>query len=786
MSAADSTGAADAPDFRLLFEAGPRCCLLLSSSFRVLAVSDAYLNTTQMDREEILGQDFFSLFAVRPSDPTASEIIGLRRTLGQVLSGRRALHRPLQEYYIRPPNTGADRIVVCCWRTLSVPILDATGEVRYILYSVEDAVLLPHKDKLADGEFRALLESAPDAMVIVDKAGQIVLINAQTQQLFGYDRTELIGQKVEILIPSRYHAQHPGHRAHYGHDPKVRAMGSGLELYGRRKDGSEFPVEISLSPIHTEQGVWVASAIRDITETKRAQQALANLNRLLGEQNQELARASRAKTDFLAMMSHELRTPLNSVIGFSEVLLDQKFGTINDRQKRYLSNVNESGKHLLRLINDLLDLSKIEAGRLELTCQMCATNELVVEAVATLRPLIEARGLIMLIEPDEVIPAVMADPMRLKQVLYNLLSNAIKFSPQGGTIRILWSGPNVYGMLRIAVRDQGPGISSVDQQRLFKPFTQLDRSQQQGGTGLGLSLTKNFVELMGGEIGVTSELGQGATFFIELPVRSTLSGSRPARREGQGRTTALNTAPLALVVDDDPDALELLRLNLQSAGYHTICATSGEEALIQARACLPRVIILDVFLKGIDGWDVLRALKGDPLTAPIPVVMATISGDREKALSLGAVEHLQKPVERPHLISVLRRHALSPEEGQRSVHILVVDDDPGYQELIRIELEPAGFRVTAVSTGKAGIEAALSGSVDVMLLDLGLPDLSGLSVVATLRKDPRTRELPILIVTGQDRSKAKPRLHTGVSAVLNKSDLQMIDLPSVIEQILKI
>ena len=389
----------------------------------------------------------------------------------------------------------------------------AGNDAPLILSTKKDVTALRvlRDTKQVEARYRSLLESTPDGIVMVNPTGHIVFTNSHAQALFGYGRGELHGKPIEMLLPQRFRAKHFGHRAKYFEEPRTRAMGAGLELYGLRKDGAEFPVEISLSPMQMDETILVMSAIRDISDRKRIEQELR-------EKNVQLVEASRAKDRFLASMSHELRTPLNAIIGFTGTLLMRLPGPLTPDQDKQLRTVQSSAKHLLSLINDLLDVAKVQGGKVELGREPIDCRHVVEEVVATLRPEAEKKGLAFTATvPDETV-SVHTDRRALSQIVINLTQNAIKFTDRGSVhVSISQHGTAADKVVAISVEDTGLGIRPQDQAKLFDAFSRVQGHRRDlEGTGLGLHLSRQLAELMGAKITLRSEYGKGSIFTLEL------------------------------------------------------------------------------------------------------------------------------------------------------------------------------------------------------------------------------------------------------------------------------
>jgi len=500
--------------------------------------------------------------------------------------------------------------------------------------------------------------------------------------------------------------------------------------------------------------------------------------------NKELEEANRLKSEFLANMSHELRTPLNSIIGFAEILRDHLFGDMNDRQDKYVKNIHSSGQHLLQLINDILDLSKIEAGRLELSLQPFPIEKSLNDILNIVKPLADKKSIVVSLAIDEALRTISADEAKFKQIMYNLLSNAIKFTDEEGHVSI--EAMTVRGDVQITVSDTGIGIHQRDFERVFGQFQQLDgsESRKHEGTGLGLALTKRLVELHGGSIWVDSDFGEGSSFTFRIPVAPELPSIAtlaPEVKKEETTDTMKNIEkheekPTILVIEDDPRASEILAVYLDEGGYNVVQAFDGQEALEKAAKLRPFAVTLDIMLPKKDGWSVLKDLKNDPETMDIPVIIISMIDDREMGFSLGAVDHLTKPINKQQLLSTLKRHGKKPGQFRPFV-TMVVDDNEESVELVSSILEHEGIGVIKASNGSEAIELTSINLPDLIILDLMMPKVNGFDVIKELRKHPEAKNIPIIVLTSKDLSdKDKRKLHGRIEMIMKKATFDRNDL----------
>jgi PAS domain S-box-containing protein len=647
-------------------------------------------------------------------------------------------------------------------------VRDDKGRLQFIAVSQKDVsqIKVLNQRRTLDMRFRGLLELVPDATVVVNDIGRVVLANGQAKELFGYQQDELLGKPIEILLPERFRKGHVGYRTGYFSGPKTRTMGVGLELFACRRDGTEFPVEISLSPLQMGDDTFAMSAIRDITLQKKLQEELRAKNDELEAQNQRVQQANRLKSEFLANMSHELRTPLNGIIGFAEIMHDGRVGPISGEHKEYLGDILASARHLLQLINDILDLSKVEAGKMEFNPEAVNLPILVDEVREIVRTLAGKKRIEVKNEFDPALLAVEADPRSLKQILYNYLSNALKFTPDDGSVTIRVK-PEDARHFRIEVEDNGIGIKSEDLSRLFFEFQQLDAgsTKKYSGTGLGLALTKKIVEAQQGRVGVSSTPGKGSVFYAILPRAFPMA---MAMQEERKPFPAHPGAPLILVVEDDASDRVLIADGLANVGYAVETVATGAEALVRCREKRFDAITLDMMLPDMSGRAVLEKLRERGLNQQTPVVVVTLLANKGVVAGFEVADILPKPVSGNEILKTLKRCGVEPTTPRP---ILVVDDDEAALKLADQVLRQLGYRPVCRQDAASALRAALEERPAAIVLDLVMPEINGFEFLKRLRRTRRGRLTPVIVWTGKDLTESERRqLRSSARSVVPKSD----------------
>jgi PAS domain S-box-containing protein len=634
------------------------------------------------------------------------------------------------------------------WNAISVP-------EQKVVYAVARDVTEHRRSKelLQESEerHRKLFDNNPHPTWVFDRETlRFLAVNAAAVRKYGYSNDEFLKMTIKDIRPPE---DVPALLESVG-SVREGNEGSGIWRH-RRKDGTNIDVEItSYALSFADRAAEVVVAVdvtqrkRDEAEKRKFMDRLAASNQELELRNREVERATKLKSKFLASMSHELRTPLNAIVGFSDLLADGIPGELNDKQKRFVNHIKQGSAHLLQLINDILDLSKIEAGQLELRCEDFQVKDALPEVLSTIRPLAMAKS-IQVHHKLEADRAVYADRVRFKQILYNLLSNAVKFTAKNGRIDIdcVEKGNEVC----ISVTDTGIGIRAEDQAVVFEEFRQVEGNTDTAneGTGLGLAITKRLVEQQGGKISLESEPGKGSRFTFTLPLGSrtspkSLPVNGPARPDVAA--AGLGGKPLILVVDDEVPARELIASYLESE-YRVVMAESGAEVVQKAQQLRPDAITLDVLMPGGNGFETLVALQKTPETANIPIIIVSIVDQKQVGFALGAADYLVKPIRKPILLETIRKHV--PHQTDDDAAILLVDDDPKTLELLEESLRSAGYETQSVQSGARALEVLSSKLVSAVLLDLLMPGMDGFEVIRHVREQATLKELPILVMTAK-------------------------------------
>jgi signal transduction histidine kinase/CheY-like chemotaxis protein len=501
-------------------------------------------------------------------------------------------------------------------------------------------------------------------------------------------------------------------------------------------------------------------------ELEAAKREVEEFSRSVLLAKEEVERGSKFKDQFLSTMSHELRTPLNAVLGFSDLLADARYGPLNDRQQRYVTHIHTGGKHLLKLISDILDLSKIEAGRMELTREHVTVASAFAEVISGLYPLAEkkSQALLQKVEPNL---HVYADAMRFKQILVNLVANAIKFTPEDGRIELV--ARRVEAQVRMEVRDNGPGIPPDQQQRIFEAFVRLTQTgSATEGTGLGLAITSRLVELHGSKLGIESQPGEGTSFYFSLPLVAIIPDQPPETLVPVPRA---RKAPRILVIEDNEVTGQLIQSQLTSSGYETLKCAQPERATEMAAEHQPDAITLDLLMQPVHGLEVLLQLKNNPRTSKIPVIVVTIVDQPGVGTALGADEYLIKPVDKATLLAAVERCLGSRGGAAPARSILVVEDDVSTLEVIVELLKAYGYAVSTAMDGEQARVSVAQFLPELVILDLVLPKMSGFELLAEWRSNPRTADLPVFVLTSKDLTKEEEKyIHAHAESLFRKQN----------------
>ena len=622
------------------------------------------------------------------------------------------------------------------------------------------------------------VEAAGDMVEITSPEPRYEYVNPAFVKTLGYTYEEVVGRTPASVCRSDQHDDE-----YFERIDETLARGDNWKglLISKAKNGRLVYLESAISPVHDEDGriTHHMAVKRDITQRLQAESELRRINSELEQARDAALEASRAKSQFLANMSHELRTPLNAIIGYSEMLAEEAEDAGEEAMVDDLGKIRTAGKHLLSLINDVLDLSKIEAGAMKLYVESFDLKTAVTGVCTTVTPLVHERGNSLTMDLPDDLGIMRADLTKLRQALLNLLGNASKFT-ENGRIHLAVATAEVDGrpFFRFDVKDTGIGMSEEQLTRLFRPFVQADASttRRYGGTGLGLAISQRFCEMMGGSIEVESVEGEGSTFRVLLPQAVE---EQPRRRTSEVPTATEDDAPRprVLVIDDDPVVQDIVHRALTRHGFDVESAADGHIGLDRARTQPPDAIVLDVMMPGLDGWGVLTALKGDPATSEIPVVMLTIIEQSDVGFALGAVDFLIKPVKTQRLVSLLQRHCKKSQ-----AEVLLIDDDDDARTLMRRALESSGHRVEEAGNGREGIAALEQRVPDLVILDLMMPVMDGFAVLESIREDERLRDVPVVVVTAKDLGPEDREMLRGAQAVLERGAYGHEDLASIVTQ----
>jgi len=777
--------------FKGIIDFFPDAVLAIDTEGKVIAWNRAMEQMTGAPAGEVIGRGNYE---------HGFQIYGTRRPIlaDLVLNPQEDIERAYPRFYRKGnyliSDTSSSKLSDTLGKDIftsvaATPLYDDEGKIIGAIESIRDISDRRLAERaLAESQrrFKDIIDFFPDAILAVDIEGRIVTWNHAMEQMTGIPAEEMLGKgnyeyalpfygtRRPILIDLAMRPQEEIERHYVSiHREGNRLLG---ETYIANLHGGNIFLSGTATALYDSKGRMIGAieSLRDISDRKATEVAL--------QQAKEAAdAANRSKSAFLANMSHELRTPLNAIIGYSELLQEEAEEAGVNHFISDLDRIHSAGKHLLGLINDILDLSKIEASKIELYPETFSVSEMIESIVKIADPLVKKNGNILIVKGCETGGEMHADLTRLRQCLFNLLSNAAKFTTSG-VITLTVSRTQEAGQewMNFSLHDTGIGMTPQQMERLFQTFTQADSSTTRkfGGTGLGLTITRNFCRLMGGDISVESEYGKGSLFTIRLPA---VAAAGPAEAEEMPSTGPLIDPAGAnertvLVIDDDPAVRDLLQRFLSREGYSVACAAGGEEGLRLARELHPEAITLDVAMPHMDGWTVLSALKTDRETADIPVIMLTIVDEKNLGYALGATEFLLKPLDKERLLIVLKK--CTPDAGRL---VLVVEDDEATRSYLRRILTQGGWNVAEAENGLTGLECLREHRQEnlpqIILLDLMMPEMDGFQFIHALRSRDEWRAIPVIVLTAKNLTFEEKRLLEGcVAKILQKGSLSREEL----------
>jgi signal transduction histidine kinase/DNA-binding response OmpR family regulator/HAMP domain-containing protein len=770
--------------FLMLMAGAALVAFVLSS--RLQTVISAPILALERTMRNVSTQKNFALRAHKTSDDEVGALIeGFNTMLAEIQQRDAALHGANDDLKTRTQELEQE-INERLRAQDELKVLNATLEQRVAERSAaaeQRSVELARSQEALEKQTRILqsiLDSMSDGVIVADEEGRFILVNPAAEEILRVQLADApMGEwasRFGFYLPDTI-TPYPTEAFPLVQAIRGHAVGAADVFVSHVNAPEGIWLSLNATPLKDEEGVLHngVAVFRDVTVHKRAEEQLLRAK-------EAAEAANRAKSQFLANMSHELRTPLNAIIGYSEMLQEQAVDLEQEDSVTDLQKIHAAGKHLQSLIDDILDLSKIEAGKMELFNENFDVAGMIDDVVITIQPLVEKSGNTLHTRYTEELGVMRGDMTKVRQILFNLLSNACKFTQDatvslGAERRVTDGRESVY----FTVSDTGIGMSPEQINRLFQDFTQGDASttRKYGGTGLGLAICRRFCEMMSGDISVESAPGKGSTFTVRIPSTTESPATDVIPTRNFPPAPAGTSRDTVLVIDDDPLVHDLMTRTLGKEGFNVVCASNGREGLVLASSLRPVAITLDIVMPGTDGWAVLTALKADAALADIPVVIVTMTDDRKMGYALGAADYVSKPVDPARLTTILRRYAAESAPAP----VLIVEDDDAMRESTRRLLRRQGWEVHVATNGREALERIAEQTPSVILLDLVMPEMDGFDFIGALRTSKAWRAIPVVVVTARDIDEnERARLDGSVAKILRKASCTRDDLLQEVRQ----